>query len=295
MKIAVTTPSGHVGQVVARHLVRAGVRPVLLTPHPKRIPADIRDRAEAIATDLTEPEAVLRATRGLDALYAVVPPTGAEDPLTAYETIGSNLASAVIENHIPRTVFQSSVGAELRHGAGEIDGLATVEQMLDSALGDRQGVVHLRCGFFYTNLLYQLDAIRAGTVPTLWPVDRPMPWVAPRDIADVATAYLLRPDWRGRHVQAVHGPQDLSWAEAMGVVSDVTGRRVEAVRIEDGEMRAALLGAGMSPAAVEAMVGMSIGLREGFEPEQERDVTTTTETSLSAWAHEVLAPLLAPA
>ena len=36
-------------------------------------------------------------------------------------------------NLISRVVFQSSVGAELRQGAGFIDGLARIEQLLDAA------------------------------------------------------------------------------------------------------------------------------------------------------------------
>ena len=55
----------------------------------------------------------------------------------------ASVARAVAENAIPRTVFQSSVGAELRHGAGEIDGLAGTEVALDAL---DVSVVHLRCG-----------------------------------------------------------------------------------------------------------------------------------------------------
>ncbi len=81
--------------------------------------------------------------------------------------------------------------------------LARTEQLLDDTGAD---VVHLRCGFFFSNLLLELDAIRSGAIPVVLPVDQPMPWVAPRDIADVAVGRLLSPDWSGRTVQAVHGP-----------------------------------------------------------------------------------------
>ena len=35
---------------------------------------------------------------------------------------------------------------------------------------------------------------------------------------------------------------------------------------------------------------MAAGLREGYEPEPARDVTTTTGTTLEAWAYDVLRP-----
>jgi hypothetical protein len=41
---------------------------------------------------------------------------------------------------------------------------------------------------------------------------------------------------------------------------------------------------------VEAIVGMSAGLREGFVPEQPRDEVSTTETTLASWAANALRP-----
>ena len=61
-------------------------------------------------------------------------------------------------------------------------------------------MLHLRCGYFFANLTMQLDTLRDGVVPVLLPVDHPMPWVAPRDIAEVAALWLLSADWAGRHV-----------------------------------------------------------------------------------------------
>ena len=48
----------------------------------------------------------------------------------------------------------------------------------------------------------------------------------------------------------------------------------------------------MTPAQVEAVVGMSRGLRDGFVPEDPRTVLTTTSTTLASWVHEHLRPVL---
>ncbi len=128
-------------------------------------------------------------------------------------------------NGIRRIVFQSSVGAERPSGTG--------------------------CGFSTTDLLHELDAIRAGVLRVVLPVDRPMPWVAPRDVTEVDVGRPLSPHWSGRVVQAVHGP-----------------------------------------ALVEAVLGMSTGMRDGFTPEQPRDATTTTPTTVAAWVLEALRPAL---
>ncbi|GAA3619184.1 NAD(P)H-binding protein [Nonomuraea rosea] len=294
MEIAITAPSGNVGRFLTGHLVRAGLRPRLLSRHPDRARASWGDLVDARETDLRDAAAVTEATRGIDALYLVVPPGESGDPVEAYAEVGEAVAAAVAANRVPHTVLQSSVGAELREGAGEIDGLARVEQTLDRTIAGEAGlaVTHLRCGYFFSNLLYELDGIRAGTVDVLLPTGRPFSWVAPADIAAVGASLLLHAGRPGRRVQGVHGPQDLSWEQAVAVVGDVLGRTVSARRVDDDAMRATLAGAGLSPAQVEAIVRMSTGLREGFVPEQPRTPVTTTDTTLGAWAWAELRPAL---
>ncbi|MFI2188771.1 NmrA family NAD(P)-binding protein [Streptomyces sioyaensis] len=211
--------------------------------------------------------------------------TGSEDPLADYVRATSSLVRAVTENRIGRVVFQSSVGAEKRHGVGEIDGLAHTETALDDMGVD---VTHLRCGYFFTNLEFQLNALRAGTLQVILPLDHPMAWVAPRDIAEVAATRLLSPTWSGRCVQAVHGPTDLTWRQVAEILSAATGRQINVERIPDSAMRTQLHQAGMTDGLVEAVLGMSTGLRENFVPEQRRTIQTTTPTTLAAWAYDHL-------
>ena len=129
-----------------------------------------------------------------------------------------------------------------------------------------------------------LDGLRAGQLTTIRPLDDPMPWVDPRDIATIATLRLLADDWTGRQVQAVHGPADLTWTEAADALSTATGVPIHARRITDSQQRAALRDAGMGEVAIEGIIGMSFGTHEGFTPEQPRSVLTTTPTGLTAWA-----------
>ncbi|MEU6777441.1 NAD(P)H-binding protein [Streptomyces sp. NPDC046759] len=289
MRIAVTTPTGNVGRHVVAMLLRAGLRPRVLARDPGRLAPDMCREVEAVVVDQRDAEAVVAATAGADALFWVDPSSVGEDPLGDYELATASVVRAVRENGIERTVFQSSVGAERRHGAGDIDGLAGTEFALDS-LGAT--VTHLRCGYFFTNLELQLDAVRAGVIPVILPLDQPLAWVAPRDIAEVAVTRLLSTDWSGRCVQAVHGPADLTWPQAAEIVSAAIGRPLRAERVSDDAMRSLLRTSGMADGLVEAVVGMSTGLRDGFVPEQSRTLYTTTPTTLAAWAYDVLRPQL---
>jgi uncharacterized protein YbjT (DUF2867 family) len=296
LTIAVTTPAGNVGSHVVRMLCQAGVRPRLLLRNPDRLDAGVRDQAELAVGDQRDAEYVAEATRGVEAVSWVHPDDWSlPDPDADAERTGEGLAAAMRQNRIPRVVFLSSIGAEKRHGAGFIDGLARIEQRLDAAREQTgTALLHLRCGYFMTNLLTDLDGLRAGRLTTTRPLDDPMPWVDPRDIATVATLRLLAGDWTGRQVQTVHGPADLTWTEAAAALSTATGMPITAQQNTDDEQRAALRDAGMGEVAVEGIVGMSIGKREGFTPEQPRTMLTTTPGSRARWAITHLRPALQP-
>lgn len=289
MRIAVTTPTGHVGSRVVQLLVQAGVRPVLLLRDPDKLDEQLHDQVEVHAGDLGDLDYVLEATRGVDALYWVDPTdVTSDDPNAETVRLGGHAAAAVEKNGIGHVVFQSSVGAEKREGAGLIDGLAGVEQLLD---GIGTGVLHLRCGYFFTNLAMDLDSLRAGTIRTSVDADAPMPWVDPRDVGEVAAGRLLAADWTGTEVQGVHGPTDLTYREVTDIVAAAIGRPLKLTVVSDDEIRDGLLKAGMPRGAADGMVGMTSGLRD-FTPENSRSFLTTTPTPLSAWAYATLRPLL---
>jgi uncharacterized protein YbjT (DUF2867 family) len=289
MKIVVTTPAGRVGSRVVRLLIQAGVRPVLLTRHPGALD---REHADVVAADLGDAAAVARATRGADALLWVEPQPADPnaDPVAWYTMLGANAARAVTENGIARTVFLSSVGAEAGHGTGEIDGLARTEEQLNATGAN---VLHLRCGYFFTNLLWQLDSIRAGVLRAPMAVDFAQPWVDPRDIGDVAAARLLSSDWSGQRVQAVHGPEDLTLAQAAAIIGQAIGRPVRAETQSQEDLRESLRSAGFGPAMVEGLAGMSAVMRPEFVVQDKRGIHTTTPTTLAAWAHAHLRPAVA--
>jgi len=247
----------------------------------------IRERVDIVQGSQSDVEVVLRATEGAEALFWVNPRTTDGDPIATWTHMGANAARAVKDNGVARIVFQSSLGAEKRSGVGEIDGLAGTEEQLDRT---GASVLHLRCGYFFTNLLEEPDALRDGVLRTAMPIDRPMPWVDPRDIGDIVTARLLSTVWAGRHVQGVHGPHDLTFTQVAAIVSRATGRPMRAEHVSDDDLRDTLRSAGLSDKQTEGIIGMSSGLRENFTPEDPRSILTTTPTSLTAWAHENLRP-----
>lgn len=288
--IVVTTPTGHVGSRVVRLLIQAGVRPRVLVRDPARLDTETRSRVEVRQGDLTDAGFVHEATAGARTVFWVDPtPHTAEEPVETSRRTAAALADTARAGEVARIVFLSSAGAEKRHGVGHIDGLARIEELFDATGAD---VLHLRCGYFFTNLLLSVDELRQGVLTTAADPDQPMPWVDPRDIGEVVAARLLNDGWKGRVVQAVHGPEDLTFTQVAEVLTDVLGRRIRLRSVSDDDVRAALGSAGLPPKAVEGIVGMIAGTRH-LVPEQSRDVTTTTPTPLTAWAYTHLRPLLA--
>ncbi|NLU66039.1 NAD(P)H-binding protein [Streptomyces sp. HNM0574] len=290
MTIAVTTPTGHVGSRVVRLLLQAGVRPRVLVRDPARLDADTRARVDVRRGDLTDGTYVREATAGARTVFWVDPtPHTHPEPIDTSERTGAHIAAAARSGDVARVVLLSSIGAERRHGAGHVDGLARIEEQLDASGAD---VLHLRCGYFFSNLLLDLDGLARGVLTTPFDPGMPMAWVDPRDIGDVVAARLLNDDWHGRTVQAVHGPEDLTFAGVAGILTEALGRTIRLETVSEDALRAQLRDAGLPSGAVEGIVGMSAGMR-GLVPEQPRDLLTTTPTSLGAWAYETLRPLLA--
>lgn len=289
MTIAVTTPTGRVGSRVVRLLLQAGVRPRVLVRDPARLDPATRDLVDVRRGDLTDAAFVRAATAGARTVFWVdpTPPTEA-DPVAASERTAAGVVEAARAGDVARVVLLSSVGAELRHGAGHIDALGRIEESLDATGAD---TLHLRCGYFFSNLVMSLDDLARGVLTTQFHPDRPMAWVDPRDIGDVVAARLLAADWQGRVVQGVHGPEDLSFEQVAEILTGALGRPVRVQAVGDDDVRAALASAGLPPGAVEGIVGMAAGTRD-FVPEQPRDAVTTTPTTLAAWAYGHLRPLL---
>jgi uncharacterized protein YbjT (DUF2867 family) len=279
MNVLVTAPTGNVGRHVVRVLLAAGVAPRLIVRDPTRLSEGVRAACDVHVGDLRDAAAVQAAAAGVDAAFWLdTTPHTAEDPIAESAALGQVFASA----GVARSVFVSSVGADLGTGAGHLDGLAAIEAQLT---GD---VTVLRCGYFMSNLLLPGFGPADGVLAATRDPDEAVAWVAPRDIAEVAAARLLAPA-SGRVVQGVFGPEDLSYAQVAVVLTEVLGVPLAYRRISDDDLRGAL--AGLPEKAVEGIVGMTAGTRDRA-PVPPRDAAATTPTTLAEWAWAHRGPLV---
>ena len=186
MRIAITTPTGHIGGEVTRLLLSSGAKLVLLARNRNRVQEFERVGAQIRVGSQDNEKFVTEATVGADALLWVTPPNMACDNVRAFQAACGRAAAAVRANRISRVVNISSIGAQSGEGNGPINGLHDVELLLNAFLltvaldlGDHQpGVPDLfqrstyiadlcrpdyRFYFFHRNLpLYSPDAFFAG-------------------------------------------------------------------------------------------------------------------------------------
>jgi uncharacterized protein YbjT (DUF2867 family) len=293
MKIAVTTPSGHVGKLVTEYLLDAGADVRLLARRPEKLRNFVLRGAEVVRGSLDDPEYLASMTRGMDAMFWVTPPGYGSDSVRAYQNrMGMAAATAIRTNRIPRIVNLSAIGAHLSDGVGPISGLHDVEQLMGETAAN---VVHLRPGFFFENYLWQLDSIRDRQKVFL-PVSgsRFVPMIACRDIARVAADRLLDSSWHGEWSQELHGPADMTFDEAAAALSEGLHRPITHVKLPPEKMRHGLIEQGFSENAAELLLEMYEAVELGrLRPSEARSPESTTPTTLAEFAHEVLQPLLA--
>ena len=148
MKIAITTPTGHVGSVICNDLLehRKDVRVRLLARHREKIQPWIDRGAEAAIGSQEDADYLRQATQGIDALFWCTPPNERADDLRAFQNrLGAAAAQAAMLNRVDRVVNLSSIGAQLDSRVGPINGLHDIEKLFDESVVN---VTHLRAGFF---------------------------------------------------------------------------------------------------------------------------------------------------
>ena len=295
MKIAITTPTGHVGSATADFLLDFGgdISVKLLGRRPEKLRKFTDRGAETAIGSQDDADFLVKATKDVDALLWVTPPAFGSDDVRAFQNrLGKAAATAVRTNRIARVVNLSSIGAQLAAGVGPIGGLHDVEQLLNDAADN---VTQLRPGFFFENLLRQLDPIKkAGRISLPISGSTRLPMIATHDIGRAAAQRLSDRRWSGHYVRELHGPVDLSFDEVAEILSKALGRKIVFVKCDPEDMRQVMLDNAISENAADVMLEMYEAFDSGrLQSLQPRSAETTTSTTLAEFVQEVMLPMIA--
>jgi uncharacterized protein YbjT (DUF2867 family) len=232
-------------------------------------------RSSATRFDWSSPGTWEPALAGVGAVYLMAPDGVPVDP---------RFVTRAVDGGVRRIVLLSS---------------GAVEEMGDDRLLDAERAVRgsgaewtvLRPNWFDQDFDegFFRDAVLAGELAL--PVgDLRQAFVDAGDVAAVA-AVALTTDGHASRTYELHGPRALSFAEALAVVAEASGRRVRFAG-DPEEYRRAQLALGRDPGEVEAEMSAFAGLRARGDDEPDdavRRVTGRPATSFEAYARAAAA------
>jgi hypothetical protein len=102
---------------------------------------------------------------------------------------------------------------------------------------------------------------------------------------------LLDTSWSGHQIRGLHGPSDLTFADATKILGDSIGKHVKYVQITSDEGYQTFLGIGATPGFAMALMEMYQALSKPNAIAESRTPETTTPTTLREWSDNVFRPL----
>src|SRR4051812_10586015 len=255
--IVVTGATGRLGSLVVDRLL-------------DRVPADtvgvsVRDvtRAAALAErgvrvragDFTDPTSLEAAFEGADQVLVV------SASIVGAAAVAANSAAvdAARAAGAQRVLYPS-------HQAAAPDSLfaamATHAATEEHLAGAGVPFTALRNGFYVSTLGYHLGAaLETGRLAL--PQDGPVSWTAHEDLADAAAAALTEPGVLDGVTPALTAPQVLDFAAVADILSEISGRAITRVVVDDEEWKAGAVRAGTPPPAADFTLGIFRAARRG--------------------------------
>lgn len=232
-------PAGEVGVSVrdpdkARGLARRGVR--------------VR------AGDFTDPAGLEHAFEDADRVLVVSAAIRGEGAVqanrAAIDAAVSAGASRVLYTSHQAASHDSAFAPQAAHAATE-----------DHLAGLSRDFTALRNGFYASSLAFMVgDAVRTGTLAA--PEDGPVSWTAHADLAEAAAVALIDDELDGV-TPPLTGPEAITLEQVARQLSDLSGRPVSRVVLDDEDWVDRAVEAGQPEAVARFTLGMYVAARRG--------------------------------
>lgn len=292
MKIAIAAATGNIGSRIATKLSAAGAIPVLIGQNEDRLKKlNIPNSIIAVA-DLGNTNEVIAVTKGVDALFWLVPPVIKTPNLKGwYQQVTAAGIAAATENHIKKVVIVSSLGANLDETSGNLAYAAEMELAFDKLDAD---VLSLRPGYFMENFLTQIHPLQTQQqFSFLFGPDFSVPFISTDDIGDIAARYLLDTKWAGHWKLNLMGPESITCAQVSARLSALLPHPVTYQQGSVQESKAMLAHFGATPGVQQELTDMFQTLASDKGPyATTRTPESHTPTSFEQFAKLKLLPLL---
>ncbi|MBC8151446.1 MAG: NAD(P)H-binding protein [Bacteroidetes bacterium] len=299
MKIVLTGAAGNISKPLAQQLLAQGHSVTVIGRNPENLRPLVEQGATAAIGHIEDEAFLTEAFSGADAVYTMLPvPYHASDWVAYGAEVGQNYALAIRANDVKKVVNLSTYGAHRLEGIGPINSIGQVEKALNTL--ENTTIIHLRAGFFYSNLARQLPTIQRAHIMggNYGPPDRTLLLVHTNDIAEVAADALTNDGFNS--TEPYYVVSDVrSYTDVAAVIGKNIGEPdLPWVPFSDEEFRNGAKQAGMSDTLADIYVGVGQGLANGTLAEHYESLTVKPplgKTKLEDYAQEFAALYAQPA
>jgi len=281
----ITGATGNIGSKVAETLLTSGQNVRVIARNIDRLKHFSESGAEAVPGSIEDAAFLTRVFEDAKAVFAMIPTDVRAQSMAAHlDGIGEAISSALAVTKVPFVVNLSSLGAEHKSGTGPIAGLHRQEERLNQL--EKTRVLHLRPTYFMENFLTGIPMIKnMGIYGSSIRPDLPLPFIASRDIAEVAADSLVKLNFPERKVRLLLGPRNYTFAEATRILGEAIGKPdLPYVQFSEAEMEQGLIAAGISPDVARSYIEMERAIDRGLTAPYQRNSENTTPTTLDQFA-----------
>lgn len=207
------------------------------------------------AGDFTDPATLDHAFEGADQVLVVSAAIrGPQASATSRAAI-----DAAVRAGATRVLYTSHQGS----AAGSLFDPCQQHAATEAHLADQKiAYTALRHGFYTSTFEYYLPAaLHTGELRL--PADGPVSWTAHADLAAADAIALIRPGALDAVTPPLTAAALLDFSDVARIVSDLTGRTVKRIVVDDEEWKAAAVSQGMPPEAADFTLGMFRAARAG--------------------------------
>ena len=292
--IVITSPAGQIGRQVLANLLSSGEELRVIARDPSQLPAGVRGDLDIVVGSHGDAPVVDKAFSGADAVFWLTPlDPQAPSVDAAFVGFTRPAAEAFRRHGVGRVVAVSALGRGTPWAgrAGFVTGSLAMDDLIAASGVAYRALVNPS---FMDNTARQAASIKdQGMFFSPIAGDRKMPAVATRDIAAAAARLLLDPNWSGVGEVPLLGPEDLSFSDMAGIMSQVLGTDVRFQQTTFEAYKGRFVRLGMSDAMAQGYTDMAWAKNEGLDNGVRRTLENSTPTSFRQWCEGVLKPAVA--
>ena len=282
----ITGANGNIGRRLAKILLAEGEKVRVVSRNVDRLQPLAQRGAEVCMGSLQDEAFLAQTFQGARAAYVMIPPNHQAENLRAYQNrVGNEIFNVLKNAGVEYIVNLSSLGAHRPDKTGPVLGLYDQEQRLNW-LG-KANLVHLRPTFFMENLLNNIHLIKTrGINGSPLRGDLALPMVATKDIARVASEYLLEPGFKGIVVRELLGQRNITMSEMTQILGKAIGlNKLRYVQLSFEEAERSMIEAGFSRDVAQSLLQLYRSINEEIViVGTKRTDENTTETPFEEFA-----------